>query len=257
MSRDVVKTENGTLFQLTNNWREENQAGGIFTVDSVEMPKNKIICLVGCNGSGKTTVIEKMTQFLKYAGAKDISETKEFNPMSGFMSSLRKEEKKPNAYFMSFDKGARFVSTDKDGTNSWLYKVDMDKIFGTMSSNGESVVRRLNGALKAIKICIDKCLKEQVPLWIFIDDVDAGTSIDVICELKENLVYVNEHLNKHNLEHYIIVTSNSFEFARDLDCLYVRDMSPIKFTQYEEFKEFVLKTRKEKEKRDGTTETNN
>ena len=244
--KDVIKTENGTKFRLTNNWRDENQAGGIFTVKSVEIPKNKITCLVGCNGMGKTTTLEEIKQFLESSGVQDVADTDEYNAMaSAFRSLSNKKEKKPVGYILYFDKGAKFVLGKK---KSWIDDLGLSQMW---MSNGESVVSRLNGAFEAITIFAKKAIAEQVPFWLLIDDVDAGTSIDVISEVKASLIDLSNYLNKNNLEHYIIVTSNSFEFARDLDCLYVRNMKPVRFSEYEEFKKFVLKSRKAKEKRDG------
>ena len=248
---DVIKTETGTKFRLTNNWKDENQ--GIFTTKSVEIPANQITCLIGCNGIGKTTAIEEMKQFLESTGAREVTDLQEYNPMAGLFDSLRedKDKKKPTAYIVYFDKDKTFIKNKGQGGQSWGFDHDIARICGNNSSNGESVIMRLNGAIEAIGIFIKKSIKEQVPLWIFIDDVDAGTSIDVIAEVKANLIQASEYLNKHNLEHYIVVTSNSFEFAKDMYCLYARTMKPIEVTDYEKYKKFVLKSRKDKEKRDG------
>lgn len=244
------KTEAGTKFSLTNDWKDEDQR--IFTVKSVEIPANKITCLIGCNGIGKTTAIEEMKQFLQNAGAKDVKDLQEFNPMAGLFESLKNEKpKKPTAYIVFFDKDSSFVKNQRKGLDSWCFEHDMGGFLGNFSSNGESVIRRLNGAIEAIEMFTKKAVQEQVPLWIFIDDVDAGTSIDVIAKVKANLIEADNYLNKHNLEHYIIVTSNSFEFARDMYCLYARNMKQVTVSDYEEYKKFVLKSRKDKEKRDG------
>lgn len=246
MSKDITKTPNGTKFRLTNNWRDENQAGGIFTVKSVEIPKNKIVCLVGCNGIGKTTTLEEIKQFLESSGVQDVADTDEYNAIAGVFRSLsNKKEKKPVGYLISFDKEAKFVLEKK---KSWFDEMGLGQMW---MSNGESVVSRLNGAFQAITIFAKKAVAKQVPFWLLIDDVDAGTSIDVISEVKASLVDLSNYLNKNNLEHYIVVTSNSFEFAKDMYCLYARTMKKVEVTDYEKYKKFVLKSRKDKEKRDG------
>lgn len=234
-------------FKLTNDWRDENQANGLFKRKTIEILPNQITCLVGCNGSGKTTVIEQLIQELESQGVQDISDTKEYNPMSGIFDVITKEEKKePEAYLLSFDKNARFTPNEKGNAHDWFQENDIAHIFGSTLSTGEEVVNRLVGVIKAIKLLISK----NKPFWLFLDDIDVGTSIDVILDMHQTLI----EINKLEIEHYIVVSSNAFELIRGFNSIYVRDMSEHIFNDYEEYKKFVLKSRKDKDRRVGVAD---
>ena len=85
---------------------------------------------------------------------------------------------------------------------------------------------------------------------IFFDDCDAGTSIDMIADIKAVFKWIEQDCIKNNLEYYIILTANSFELCKDYDCISVHNFTHKTFKTYNAYKNFVLKSRELKDKRE-------
>ena len=235
---------------LFSSWKDEDQMVYAPEVDHVDLPLDGILCLVGCNGSGKTTTVEQVKQALGGAGFRDAKDEKEYNPLHGWRSLMGGKDDKAAGYLVLFDKGARFVPNKGGGGESWFSAIDIDTIGGWFCSNGEGVSDRFAGAAKAMGTFFKKAREEGVPIIIMVDDADAGTSIDVVSEMRSFLEGVDRDLKKAEVPHLILVTSNSYELIHDLPCLYVRDMTPRTFTTYEEFRDFTFASRKDKDARD-------
>lgn len=237
---------------LFSNWKDEDQMVYAPEVDHVDLPLDGILCLVGCNGSGKTTTVEQIKQALEGAGFRNAKDEKEYNPLHGLRSlwGKKEEDDKAAGYLIIFDKDARFVPNTGGGAEEWGSAFDLDEIGGCFCSNGEGVIGRFAGAAKAMGTFFKKARKEGVPIIIMVDDADAGTSIDVVSEMRSFLESVDRDLKKAGVPHLILVTSNSYELIHGLSCLYVRDMTPRLFTSYEDFREFTLASRKDKDARD-------
>ena len=230
---------------LFSAWKDEDQMVYAPEVDHVDLPLDGILCLVGCNGSGKTTTVEQVKQALEGIGFRDAKGEVEYNPLHGFHSA----EDPATGYFVPFDRGTRYVSKPGDG-ESWLTAFDLDEMGGWFCSNGEGVSGRFVGAAKAMGTFFKKAKDEGVPIVVMVDDADAGTSIDVVSEMRAFLERVDRDLKRAGVPHLILVTSNSYELVHGLPCLYVRDMSPRAFATYEDFRDFTFASRKDKDARD-------
>ena len=90
---------------------------------------------------------------------------------------------------------------------------------------------------------------DQKDLFLLMDAVDA-LSIDIIEELKSQLfnlaIKESKSLDK-NL--YIVISTNQYEFCSGEDCIDAHNGTHVKFKDYNEYREFVLKTRRVKDKR--------
>ena len=85
---------------------------------------------------------------------------------------------------------------------------------------------------------------------ILLDALDSGLSIDNIQEVKQYLFQpIKEDCEKANKKLYLIVVANSYEMAREENCLDVISLKYRNFKTYEAYKSFVLKSREKKEKR--------
>ena len=86
-------------------------------------------------------------------------------------------------------------------------------------------------------------------LFILFDAID-GLSIDVIIDIKKYLftpaLKDAEKLNK-NL--YIFVSANNYEFVNNERCLDVHNNKYLKFNDYTEYRDYILKSNKDKSKR--------
>ena len=235
---------------LFSSWKDEDQMVYAPEVDHVDLPLDGILCLVGCNGSGKTTTIEQAKQALEGAGFRNAKDEKEYNPLHGWRSLLGDKDDKATGYLVIFDRKARFVPNAGNGADAWSSEFDLGEIGSWFCSNGEGVSGRFAGAAKAMGVFFKKARKEGVPILIMVDDADAGTSIDVVTEMRSFLESVDRDLKEAGVPHLILVTSNSYELIHDLPCLYVRDMTPRLFTSYEGFRDFTLASRKDKDARD-------
>ena len=85
-------------------------------------------------------------------------------------------------------------------------------------------------------------------MWIFFDAIDSGLSVDNVVDVKECL-FKTIFDDNPNTDVYIIVSANEYELARDESCFDVYNGKYIKFKDYEDYRNFILKTRKIKDKR--------
>ena len=208
----------------------------LFVKDTIELNPNQITCLVGCNGSGKTTLIDYLKRNLNKLEAIDVCAG---YPRKGFKGDELDFTKK-EYYYADFSK-----KTDdaKDGTD-WL----MGKFTVAFSSTGEGIVYRLGKILETLgRVIADPELKGK-NLFIFFDDCDAGTSLDKIVEIKDVMNLIAGDCKRRGINYFIVLTANSFEMCRDVDCISVHNFEHLKFTDYDEYKKFVLESSKIKEK---------
>ena len=60
---------------------------------------------------------------------------------------------------------------------------------------------------------------------------------------------VNNEKKAHGIDVYMIFSANSFELARGQNCFDIYECKYIAFDDYEEYKKYILSTKKLKEKR--------
>ena len=80
------------------------------------------------------------------------------------------------------------------------------------------------------------------------DAIDSGLSIDNIVDIKEYL-FKTVLENNFGKEIYILVVAKEYEMARGENCFDVRNGKYIKFKDYENYRNFVLKSKEWKEER--------
>ena len=89
--------------------------------------------------------------------------------------------------------------------------------------------------------------RSKEELWILMDAIDSGLSIDNIIDFKKNLVDVVLEDNKDK-KVYFIVSANEYEMAYDEKCFSVQDCKYVDIKNYEDYKKLILKTREWKKK---------
>ena len=237
--RNPYDSKTGNLFKKSSLELEESSSGSVY-------------CLVGCNGSGKSTIIEFMQQQLKKSGAFQIrGRFGDFNAFQRMFEDKQAEEADTGVAFYSFDKHTNDAHSEEDSL--------LSSMFEGFSSTGEGIIQRLGKGLSLIHGYITKPKVESaspLSLWIFFDDCDAGTSIDMIRDIKKVLKLIKRDCVAAGITLTVVLSANSYEMCRtdpdsDLDiiCINAWDFSRVEFGSYEEYCEFVLKSRKQKEVR--------
>ena len=169
-----------------------------------------VTCIVGCNGSGKTTLLE----IIKYR---------------------LKSEKIPYIYFGD-------ASRRKNDVRSRAFAAQDYGLFSNLfiASEGEGSVLSISQNAREIGSFVRKH-QDDNELWIIIDSLDAGLSIDNILNIQENLFKTIIDSNQGK-DIYILESTNSYELAHHNDCINVQTFEHVKFKTYEGYKKFVLKT---------------
>ena len=217
----------------------------LFEKEVIELNPNTITCLVGCNGTGKTTIIEYIKRDLAHRNAEECKNSVYPKLEDDIRKAVGKEKPKneENLFYVDFSKHTRNAKSELDA-----FLVDAGVAF---SSTGEGLSYRLGKTLEVLGRTVTKLTDKKATLFIFFDDCDAGTSLDKIVEIKDVMYMVADHCKQCGITYYIILTANSYEMCRGLDCISVHNFEHIEFNDYggyEAYKEFVLKSAKIKEK---------
>ena len=171
--------------------------------------------LVGCNGSGKTTLLQMIKRAL----------TKEFPDQVIHFDNLR------------------------DGGNNSFSSLVFHQMFDDLatmmcSSEGEKITQCLGSIAREIGNATRN--NPDKPIFVLLDAVDSGLSIDHIVEVKKDLV---DFVCELHPETYFITVANEYEMANGERCWDVTGSKEIRFSDYEDYKRFVLKSREKKNER--------
>ena len=227
------------IFKIPKNPYDDRN---LFTKSTIELTEGNTYCLVGCNGTGKTTVMFFIERDLIKNGAFEIK-----GEYLNFRGLLKEEKYNDNLVF-SFDKKT-------DEVNS--YEEHLQSIMGVnFTSTGEGIQYRLGKGLVLLRKQICDTKNKGKHLWVFFDDCDVGTSLDVIKDIKEVLGLIREDCDKNNITCTIILSANSYEMCRDgCICIDTYNFATKTFKDYETYKKFVLKSRERKDKSYGEEES--
>lgn len=198
--------------------------------------------LVGCNGIGKTTLLRNIKASLK---DKDIPYITFDNLQDGGDNAREKA---------GFEKDFSFLAasiTSSEGENIVMNIGNLAaklRHFISTGENGDKMsefIELINSNLKLNK-------KKSINInerWILLDAIDSGLSIDNILEIKDLFKTIFDDSESKDKDIYIIASANEYELANGENCLDVLNGKFVKFKDYEDYKNLILMTRKEKEKR--------
>ena len=166
-----------------------------------------VTVLVGCNGSGKSTIIGNIKRYCK----------------------------KNNIDCVQFD-------NLQDGASQTKSKAGLYGDFTTMASlmncsEGEGIKIAFGEFVKSLKQVVER-QSDKKEKWILVDAIDSGLSIDNILEVKDFFDFLLHDKNP-DIKVYIVVSSNAYEVANGEDCINVRTGKHIRFKDYEEYKQTI------------------
>ena len=176
-----------------------------------------VTVLVGCNGIGKSTLLRRLEEVL--------------------------EEKRIPV--MRYD---NFCSGGDTAKSKAVMCGNMEVAASLMlSSEGEQIAINLGEIAAEIGRFVRKN-KGSPEIWLLFDAIDSGLSIDNIEDVKKYLfqTILNDDTSS---DIYIIVSANEYEMCRGEACFDTRNGEYILFHEYERYREFILKSREEKDNR--------
>ena len=201
-------------FRVPKSWYEDDDH--IFQKTCVTIEEG-ITVLVGCNGSGKSTLISIMKQKLE-------------------------EKKIPYVHYDNMRDGG---STAR---STFLLEQAFDMFACAFSSSeGENITMNASKYIgKFAKLC-DKSKEDSI--FLLLDALDSGLSIDNIQDMKSLLHKLMEEFRSTDKHVYIIISANEYELTVDESCLDVSKLKYVSIKSYDKFKKIVLASRQYKDDR--------
>ena len=168
--------------------------------------------LVGCNGSGKSTMLHQIEEQLKKENIPVMSFDNLKDGGSRAISSA--------GFFNDFDFMATALASS-EGENIVLNIGKLASCLRAFIKRGEIAGRKdsfMNGILKAMREENGEEIKE-IPneRWLLLDAVDSGLSVDNIVEIKEGL-FKTILEDAGDCKVYILISANEYELARKENC---------------------------------------
>lgn len=205
-------------FKIIKDYYEKDEF--LYEKDTIIF-KEGLTVLVGCNGSGKTTLFNQIERILK------DDET---------------------VFLMKYD-NLRQGGSNK--ISEFAFRNNMEEVaLRMMSSEGENIYYNIGDTLAKLKVAIEGSRINKKKIFLLLDAVDSGLSIDNCSELSkliDNLII--PEAKQSNVKLYIIASTNAYELARNNKCFDIQHGKYIKFKDYEEYRDFILKSKEFKDKR--------
>ena len=211
--------------------------------------KDGVTVLIGCNGAGKTTMLHQ----LKHNLSKDNIPVIMFNNLQdGGHHSVSSA---------AFHNDFSFVATamcSSEGENIVMNLGQFAKRLGRFVATGKDE-KDMSSLTRAFSAARGEIVEQEPEIpnerWILLDAIDSGLSVDNIVDVKE---YLFKTVFKHNpeMQIYIIVSANEYEMARGEQCFDVINGKYINVPDYEAYRQFILDSKAEKEKRYSQEDNN-
>lgn len=176
-----------------------------------------VTILTGCNGYGKTTLLQMIKQSLK---SSKIPVMDYSNETDGGHNAISER-----AFYDDYATVATLMQ----------------------SSEGEQIYINLGNTASKIGKFIHEH-NDDKEIWLLFDAIDSGLSIDNMIEVKE-LLFETILEDTKGKDVFIICSTNSYEMCRDSKCFDVYSGEYVEFKDYEDYREYILKSRKQKDKR--------
>lgn len=224
--------------RIINTWRDPYDEGFSTCRPKQITIKSGITVLVGCNGAGKTTLLHNIRDELK-------------------------KDKIPVHLYDNLREGNSNSRSDAASEGNWAFVAT-----SMAASEGENInmnIRNLASKLMEFRdtgrIC-DKTTRfieifggdpYEIPQikerWLLLDAIDSGFSIDNVIETKSFFRMLIKDFADKGLDLYIIVSANEYELANGEECFDVMNGKYIRFSDYDDFRKFIIRSREKKDRR--------
>lgn len=228
-------------FQLIKDYYA--QGINLYKKKTIEI-KPGVTVLVGCNGAGKTTLLHQLQALLKKDNIPCVLYD---NLHSGGNASISEAMRNGDVGFCAT------AMCSSEGENIYMNIGRLAERLGKFIKNGEDPKEKiLNQLARSLALINGKDSEPEPKLsnerWVLLDAIDSGFSIDNIVDVKELLF---QTMLEHNFdtEIYILVVANEYEMARGENCFDVQNGKYTTFSNYEEYRNFVFKSRTQKDLR--------
>ena len=177
--------------------------------------------LIGCNGCGKTTFLQHLKRQLE-------------------------DEKAKVVWFNNVTDGG------SHGMSKAMLLGDMGFVArAAVSSEGEKIRQNIEQvAVDCGRACRSIKDEDEREVWILLDAIDSGLSVDQVVDIKEQLFNtIIEDCESKGIKPYIVVSANEYEMARGENCLDIQSGKYVKIRSYDGYRYVIMRTRKYKDKR--------
>lgn len=215
-------------FKLEREYYEEGKK--IFKKDSIVIQPG-VTVLVGCNGAGKTTLLKQIEHDLNVAKVPCVKYDNLYEGAGNAISEA--------AFYEEFGLVAQLMCSSEGeniSLNVGIFATKLRKFIETGKAKSRLPVLHENN---------DE--NESNERWILFDAIDSGLSIDNIVEIKDLFNLIIE--DGEGKEVYIIVSANAYELTRGEQCFDVYNGKYVTFSDYEDYRNFILKSREIKKQR--------
>lgn len=225
-------------------WRDPYDTGVSLTNPSEVEFHPGITVLVGCNGAGKTTLLRNIEDHCKGAipchKYDNIRDGGSSTVLDGMFADV------PSGFDVdSIGLGAAMLFAS-EGEAIKMHVARQYSLYDTFFKEGNYTDLKYRMTKLFNKEDTEYTTKDRVLLF---DATDSGLSIDSVCELK--LVFNNAmaRANELGVDLYIIIAANEYELCRESDCFDVTSGKYLTFSDYEDYRKFILQSRKHKDAR--------
>lgn len=224
--------------RIINTWRDPYDLGFSTCWPKQITIQPGLTVLVGCNGSGKTTLINNIKSELSNNNIPYYL----YNNLSDGGSHFLNEAMWNNDFSLA---ATSFCSSEGENItiniNHRFSKLKEFMIEGRIQNKST----RLADIFRNSPYEIPKT-KER---WVLLDAVDSGYSIDNVIDIKHIFAELIQSFADNGYELFIVVAANEFELACNTPCMDVTNGKYISFETYDQFRKFIIESRKKKDKR--------
>jgi hypothetical protein len=114
------------------------------------------------------------------------------------------------------------------------------------SSEGERIVQNFGEYMRSFGDFVRRHQSDK-EIWLILDAVESGLSIDNVRELKEFFRFVLKNEAQSNKNIFIVVSTNTYEFCIGTQCYDVQNGEYIELKTYDEYCDFIMKSRELKD----------